>query len=281
MKSFKSIRNRIDSIGSTKQITKSMRLVSFAKAQKNKELLDEISNYYHANIELMSMLSTHEGSKTNSFFSDNGGGNSAIVVISTDRGLCSGYNSNIARTAANLIKKTANPSIITVGSKIAASFRRDNIPIRSRISGFSEYPIYEEAKLIADLLMELYREKKIDEVLVVYTKFISMIEQKVISQKLLPYETGDEKKNNGQWGCESGYSALVKKIIPDYLASTIYRAVVEAALCEQSIRVSSMDAASKNADELIEKLTLKYNQARQSSITSEITEILNGSNAVD
>lgn len=280
MKSFKSIRNRIDSIGKTKQITKSMRLVSYAKAQKNRVLYDQTESYSIANRSLIDMISTHEESKKSIYFHSKQE-KSAIIAISTDRGLCSGYNTRIAKETMEQIKRKSNPLVITVGNKIVESLSRENIKIDTKFIGFSESPIYEEAKLIADVVIEYYRQQKIDEVIIIYTEFNSMIEQHTVSQTLLPYETKNTEKKRNQWSCDSGYQALLDKIVPDYLTSRIYRAVVEAALSEQSIRVSSMDAASKNSDEMIETLTLKYNQARQSSITSEITEIINGSNAVD
>lgn len=280
MKSFKSIRNRINSIGKTKQITKSMRLVSYSKAQKNRILFDKTEGYYNASLDLIHMLSTHEDSKNSVYFNP-GEGKTAIIAISTDRGLCSGYNSNIARVTLEQAEQKSGPLVITIGNKVAERLRHENITIDTKFSGLSETPVYEEAKIIADFILEYYQQGKISEVIIVYTEFISMIEQRTSAKTLLPYEAEERDKKRNQWSCDSGYQTLLDKIVPDYLTSRIYRAIVEGALSEQSIRVSSMDAASKNSDEMIEKLTLKYNQARQSSITSEITEIINGSNAVD
>lgn len=280
MKSFKSIRNRIDSIGKTKQITKSMRLVSYSKAQKNRVLFDKTEDYYQTVLALIDMLAFHEDSKNSIYFKP-GKGKTGIIAISTDRGLCSGYNSNISRVTMEQAGQYDDPLVLTVGNKVAERLRNEDINIETKFSGLSETPVYEEARVISDFILDYYRQGKISEIIIVYTEFISMIEQHTVARRLLPYEPDREDKKRNRWSSDSGYQALLDKIVPDYLAGRIYRAIVEGALSEQSIRVSSMDAASKNSDEMIDMLTLKYNQARQGSITSEITEIINGSNAVD
>lgn len=278
--SIQSIRGRIGGIAKTKQITRSMRLVSSAKVQKARTALENCMTYYNNASYIMDVLaSTHTG-KRHRDFSVNEIRKTGIIALSTDRGLCGAYNMNVARKTLELVReKHGNVFLVTVGNKLGPILRHENIKIESTYMGISETPVFEEAELLSFHLIELYEKEEIDEIHIIYTRFESMLEQFAVSERLVPYTPSEDANISGIWGFEPEEEELISSATPCFISAALYRAMLFSALSEQSARVSSMDAAAKNSDELMERLTLYYNKMRQAGITNQIIEVVSGAAA--
>lgn len=282
VESIKAIKNRIQSIVSTRQITQSMRLVSTAKVQRVRSRMNANQPFREQAEALIDTVIRYMDGEKHPFISGNSSKEAAILVISADRGLCGGYNVNAGRAAAELVTKLGRARFVTVGSKARDYCRRR---IKANISrsfeGISENPFFEDATEIADMLIDWYKSGEIGSVYMIYTQFKNMLTQEVITTQLLPL--GDRKQEREGVrvnGFEPGAGSFLEHTVPFYLASSIYGAILEASSCEQSARVTSMDSAVKNSDEMISRLSLQYNQARQGRITQEIIEITGGADAV-
>lgn len=278
MKSIQNIRRRIESIKKTKQITNSMRLVASSKIQQSRVNMENNIDYFNASMSLMDFVAQSFTAKSSKYFNNEFSDSSAIIVISTDRGLCGAYNTNIAITTVNLVKDQNSTVMITIGNKIIPSLEQENIPVDISYLGISEVPLYEEAEMIGNKALELYEDGLADSIYVVYTEFKSMLEQEAKYIKLLPYPIPDLKGFRTDMESEPHLDKFIQDAIPSYISSAIFYALVHSAASEQASRVTSMDAASKNSDDIIQNLTMEYNKARQANITQEISEIVSGSN---
>ena len=306
MESLKTVKLRINSIKSTKQITQSMRTVSTIKAKKirlrmnqNLAFLKESKGLADAAAKSLDGTVHHytSGHKKN----DDSSLPAAVIVIGSDRGLCGGYNINIGKKLSELVKMRGDCKIITIGTKIKDYCRiRYNDMIAEQYSGISENPLYDDAAQIAAIVLEMYNKQEIDEIYIIRTRFESMLSQKAEVIKLLPHnsqagvvisdDAADSSKTAAVKQEESGVRSvasfepagekLLETAIPFYITAYIFGAILESSLCEQSSRVAGMDAAVKNAEEMIERLTTLYNLVRQGAITQEIIEIVNGADAV-
>lgn len=280
MQSLQNIQSRMRGVQSTKQITNSMQLVSSSKVQHAKDYLESTKPFV-AHYESLLNAILESGSKIESpYFTKKENGSSGIIVVSSDRGLSGGYNVNVAKKAVELAETKESPVIIGLGSRIKSVLRRSELDVAVRYLGVSERPLYEEAQMISQRVCSMYKEGSINELYIVYTQFDTMINLKPISKKLLPLESKSIKGVTPEYMWEPSLESLLEKVVPDYLSAIIFGAMAESVLAEQSSRVMSMDAASKNSDEIIATLNLEYNKLRQDAITQEITEIVSGANAV-
>ena len=291
MESLHDIKNRIKGIASTKQITKSMRMISTTKVQRVRNSL-EMNRPFLQEAGRMSQIIKANLPYGKHFFSDKREiKNTAVIVIGGDRGLCGGYNVSVGKEAQTLIERVGEAKIITVGVKardFCKSKFADQIVFSYR--GISESPFFEDAETIAETVVKWYKSGEVDQVYVVYTQFQSMLSQIPQTVKLLPFEPNqivgyndsdeDSAKNNLRIRCEIACGKLFEEFVPFHIAAFIYSAILESSTSEQSARIASMDAAVRNADEMIEAKTLIYNQARQSAITQELIEIVNGAEAL-
>ena len=280
MESTQLIKQRIRSIEGTRQITRSMRLVATTKVQKARGRL-KVNSSYLEEARYLAALSRHcvYGEK-HPYITGKEVKRSLMIVISGDRGLCGGYNVSVIRHGVAKMAELKNPCrVITIGSKARDYFkRRSDHNLLESFTGMSESPFYPVVADIARLILDLYDKGEADEVWLCYTKFISMLllEPKVV--RILPI--GEEPAKASAIRFEPKGAGILSSSVHFYLAAYIYGALLEAACCEQSARITSMDAAVKSADDLISGLTLVYNQARQSAITQELTEIVSGADAV-
>ncbi|MGI6403549.1 MAG: ATP synthase F1 subunit gamma [Oscillospiraceae bacterium] len=282
MQSIQLLKTRIGSIASTRQITQSMRLVSTAKVQRCRARMSAAAPFLEENRRLIAAaLHSLEGEQHPYLTPRQEGKATAVVVVNADRGLCGGYNINVVRRAYDLMETLPGDiRLVTVGAKARDYCRRRKHPaIAASFTGVSETPMFDDAAEIAHLLLSWYDAGEVDEILVVSTQFVSMLSQHVRVQRLLPLELPQEPLP-GMMRCEPAGSALLSRTVPFYAASFLYGILLEAATCEQSARITSMDNAVKNSEEMMESLQLLYNQARQGAITQEITEIVTGANAV-
>jgi len=206
------------------------------------------------------------------------GGRALIIAISGDRGLCGGYNVNVGKAVSKLMKTHPGAQIVTVGAKAGdyCKARYKNRVARS-FTGISETPFYEDAEAIGALAMERYRRGEANRVYVVYTQYKTMLSQKAVAHRLLPIEI---EPQSVKMRFETGSGALFGAALPFYVNAFIYGAILESAACEQGARAAAMDAAVKNAGDMIDALTLRYHQARQGEITQELIEIISAADAV-
>jgi len=278
MESLSLIKNRISSIASTRQITQSMRTIAAIKVHKAREAMTANRPFLEQAGRLVRAAGANLPYGEHPLLKKREATRAAVVVIGGDRGLCGGYNINVGKAVTKLAKNAGELRIITVGAKAGDYCRhRFKGKVARSFTGISESPFYEDAEAIAAMVMDWYVNGEADRLYVVYTQFKSMLSQRTKTEKLLPVkrETGKVKMK-----FEGGPRVLFSHALPQYVTAFIYGAILESAACEHSARIATMDAAVKNAGEMIDALTLSYHQARQGEITQEIIEIVSGADAV-
>lgn len=284
MDTMKDIRNRLRSINGTKQITESMRLVSTSKLKKVKLRMEENRPFMEQSIEMARGIALGSLVSKHPYIMGRKGKTSLIIMITGDRGLCGGYNVNVEREALALAKKLGDTQIVTVGIKGREYCRRRKKPVYYSFHGLSENPFSEDAQSIASVVLDMYNDKKVDQIYLVYTEYHSMLSQIPKSICLLPLKgilLDDEKESKSMMRYEPGEESFLPHAVYMYVCSVLFGAMLESAVSEQSARLSSMDAAVKNSNKMVDSLNLKYNQLRQGAITQEIAEIMGGANAVE
>ncbi len=278
-KSTREIKRRIRSINGTMKITSAMELVSSAKLVKARERIIRTRPYYstiHRNFqETYSVINK----LNHPLLTEREIHSSLYIVISDDRGLAGGYNHNIARLVEDEIKKTGyRANLILVGSKAIDYFQKGKYKIEDKYTGITEEPDFKDAETIAYRALDLYENNWVDEIKVAYTKFVNNMHQEPAIMRLLPVEPTENASNGKQIiEFEPSPEVVLDYLIPKYIASSIYGALVEASCSEQAARTNAMGIATENAKEMIEELKITYNRARQTAITTEITEIVSGS----
>jgi len=287
MASMRDIKNRIKSVGSTQQITKAMHLVATSKLQKSKSTLDITRPYFNEMRRLIGSIVTNTSGVVHPFFEDRYARNVLVVVMAGDRGLCGGYNVNICKKASAFMKECKHEvSAVTVGTKARDYFRRRQRNIVKSYSGISEKPYYDDATDIVTNVVEAYTEGGVDEVWLAYTEFKSVLSHEPKLMKLLPVEKSafegvEGVKHGAPMDYEPDSAAVLDFLFPKYLNTVMYGALVEASACELGARMTAMDSASSNADDMIDKLTFQFNRARQGAITQELNEIVGGASALE
>ena len=277
--SMNDIKSRMKSVQSTMQITKAMELVATSKLRRAKEKVERSRPYYEV---LRDAIKTIKASSEvgTSIFGNASDAPTLYVVIAGDRGLAGGYNANVFRLTESLAK-SGDSIYLPVGKKALEYYRHRNRDIFSDAFGMVSEIGVGEAFSAAEIITEAFREGKIGKAVLVYTKFVSMISQLPVYEELLPFsDDDDDKKYSPDPLFEEDVEQILDKIIPNYIGGIIFSAVCEASASESGARRSSMNAANKNAAEMIDTLMLKYNRARQAVITQEITEIVSGAEAL-
>jgi F-type H+-transporting ATPase subunit gamma len=272
---MRSIKRRIRSVGSTQQITRAMNLVAASKLAKARASLESARPFCLETESSVKRIAA-AASPNNPYFKAGQNRKLAIIVITGDRGLCGGYNVNASKAGYSLIKDGEGDLVISVGVKGRDYFRRRRRKIIRSYSGVSEMPFYEDAYEIGMVAMDLFKDGEVGEVHLVYTKFLSTMTHETSSKRLLPIESG----GGGVMDFEPSEDDLLTYLVPKYISTVIYGAMLESSACEQSARMTGMDSATKNSVDLINSLSLQYNRARQDAITAELTEIVSGANAL-
>ncbi|MCL2121648.1 MAG: ATP synthase F1 subunit gamma [Clostridiales bacterium] len=267
------------SIEGTRQITRSMRLVSIAKMQKAREAMEQNLPFLRESLRLASAAKSCLFGEKHPYLNDRPKRVTLMVVISGDRGLCGGFNAGIIRYAqAHLETLGHEVKVISIGAKAGDAFRRRRQYQQiASYHGLTDAPIYAEAEEIAGLIRGLYDAGEVDQALLCYTQFTSMLVQQPCVLQLLPVEVPADRYAPLTYEPEG--AEMLEQIVPFYLASRLYGALLESSLSEQSARVLSMDGAVRTAGEMIQSLNVRYNKARQGVITQEITEIISGADA--
>ncbi|MGV8145810.1 MAG: ATP synthase F1 subunit gamma [Alkaliphilus sp.] len=278
------IKRRIKSVTSTRQITKAMELVSSAKLRKAKKHLQETKPYFAALSDTINEILEASDEIKNVFLNSREVKKTLCIVIAADRGLCGGYNANVLKKALNETTKREKISVLTIGSKARDFFRKVEADFDGEYVGISERPVYENAKKIGALSRELFKQDSVDEVILVYTEFVSTISHKPRAVKILPLniDTGNyvPQEREERMEYEPSAEEVFDYLVPKYIDSMIYGALIESSTSEQGARRVAMESATDNAEDMIDELQLKYNRARQASITQEIAEIVGGAEAL-
>lgn len=276
----KAIRNRIRSVESTMHITKAMELVASSKLRHATERMERSRFFFETLVASLSDFG--EGIAECSFAPRKEVRRRALVVIAGDRGLAGGYNNNVFKTVKAIVSDGIPYSVLPIGRRAGDYFRHRDIPClfekTPTLEGFS----MEDCARAGQLLADGFRRGEYDEVKLVFTDYITMLSQNPATLPLLPLDPHkDDEKSERARRAETVYdpspAAVLDAITPEYLSGLIWGAVCESFTSELAARRTAMDAASKNASEMIDTLSLKYNRARQSAITQEITEIIGGS----
>ena len=280
---MKEIKTRIKSVESTKQITKAMELVSSSKFRKAKEKAESARPYFNTLYNTVQDIAKNTSNSRNVFLKERKVNNVCYIVIAGDRGLAGGYNSNILK-AVIAHNKLATGKIIPVGKKAKESLSKRGYEVIDYIESV-EKCVYEDANRVAQAAMEAYKNGEVDEVNLVYTEFISALSQEPKIVKLLPVtidNTNTEKEvKKGKAAVQylPSADAVLGYILPKYVSGSVYGAIAESFASEQAARRTAMESATDNANEMISKLELVYNRARQAAVTQEISEIVGGAAA--
>lgn len=284
------IKHKIKSISSTKQITKAMELVSTAKLKKSKEKMESFRPFFYEILNNLSDVLDRAITQHSVFSNRSEINNSLIVVITSDRGLCGGYNINVMKKAEAIAAKKKNVKLVTVGRRATDYFKKKNYDVVKSYSGLSENVSYPFVKLLSEDIIKLYLAKEVDEIEMVYTQMLSAINQKATVIGLIPinlseFATEEEiaraRKDVEKIQYLPSLDEVIEHLVPKYISGVIHGALIESTAAEHSARRNAMENASNNAQEMIDALTLSFNQARQGTITQELTEIVGGANALE
>ncbi|MCH5208663.1 MAG: ATP synthase F1 subunit gamma [Oscillospiraceae bacterium] len=275
---MKAIKRRIKSVGSTKQITKAMQLVASSKLRKAKVRAEQARPYF--NELYRSMCEIASGRNIQTVFTERREVKRRLfIVVAGDRGLAGGYNSNVLKLAAAAHKDDAEkPKIIAIGRKAVEYFAKRGYELVASYANIAENIKPNTAQDIANIAVDLFTNKEVDEVVVFYTMFVSSMSQQPQSMAVLPMTT-TELENTVEITYDPSPEAVFNRIVPRFTASLIQCAVVESYASEQGARRTAMENATDNADAMTESLSLLYNRARQASITTEIIDIVSGASA--
>ena len=289
MASMRDIKRRRTSIQSTQQITKAMKLVSTAKLQKARSRAEDSKAYFNCMYQTMTSLLAKAGNLDHPYVKSNGCEKKAIVVVTSNRGLAGGYNSNIVRLITGSDFKKEDVRIYAVGGKGLELLKHRGYEVVADYSEIIEEPVYDDAKVVATRLLDDFAKGEIGEIYLAYTFFKNTVSHIPTLMKVLPVEAqeaeeGEEEANAVDkitpMNFEPEEEEAVRLLVPKYISSILYGAFIEAVASENGARMQAMDSATSNAEEMISDLTLKYNRARQGSITQELTEIIAGANAI-
>ena len=285
MPTMKIIRRRIASVNSTKQIMKAMNLAASSKVQKARVQLDLIRPMFDDVEMIIDSIRTCESTEENIFVQKRKVKRVAYLVIMADRGLCGAYNINVGKAALAHMNEHADgkETIIAIGSRSWDFFRRRGKNITHKYQGVTESVTPDFAQEIGQKLLNMYKSGEADELYIVYTSFISILSYMPKVIKVLPLSAETRKLEGESFDVMSydpDVNTFLDHTVPLYINTLIYSTMMESNVCEQAARMTSMDAAARNADEIIEDLTLDYNRRRQGAITQEISEIVSGANAI-
>ena len=286
MANLKEIRNRITSVGSTMQITSAMKMVSAAKLKRAQDAIIQMRPYANKLTELLINLSSSLDASEGGGFSSSRGINSVLIVtITSNRGLCGGFNANVIKSAVSLSNNTykgKNIDIISIGKKSSKFFRKSDLNLISSHDDIFLDLSYENISSIAESIMNHYLEGKYDKVVLVYNQFKNAATQKIMNESYLPVEAPSEKDiKGGDYIFEPQKKEIVEELIPKSLKTQLYKALLDSHASEHGARMTAMHKATDNASELKKELTLSYNKARQAAITAEILEIVGGAEALN
>lgn len=285
MASMRDIKRRRDSIQSTGQITKAMKLVSTVKLQKAKGKAENTRPYFDLMYETVCNILAKSGDIQHKYLSAGETSKKAIIVITANRGLAGGYNTNITKLITGSDIPREDAVIYTVGRKGREILERKGYNIVKDYSEVINEPMYTDAKAICDEVLRAFTDGEVGEIYLAYTTFKNTVVHTPQLIKLLPVNPEEVEAEGAEYNLPMNYEPnedeALDMIIPKYVCSLIYGALIEAVASENGARMQAMDNATSNAEDMISSLSLKFNRARQASITQELTEIISGANAIE
>lgn len=312
MANAKEIQNRIRSIQDTMKITRAMYMMSSMKLRKAKQQLENTEPYFFGLQDQISSILYHFPDMEHIYFDKRSSDNAetfkkkAYIVLTGDKGMAGAYNHNVIKEAQNLCDNSDNYTLFVVGEIGRQYFLGQGYPVRENFQFTATNPSMHRARVITELIVDLYNREQIDEVYVIYTKMANSIKEEVEVRQLLPLKTHQfikqemlekqkesfNKDDNGYDDNEEHYDndgnfliypspkKVLKKVVYNYVTGFIYGALVEASASEENARMMAMQSATDNAEEMLKDLSVQYNRVRQAAITQEITEVIGGAKAL-
>lgn len=283
MASSQDLRRRIKSVKNTQQITKAMKMVAAAKLRRAQEAVVAARPFCRMIKDVLGRVAKSAGGVNHPLLEVREPKNIAFVVVTADRGLCGGFNANVIKMAFNESKAVKDPVMVTVGRKSRDFFRRRNYNIGEQYVGLGENIKFAQAQDIARYVIDKYSNAEFDVVYLSFSEFVSVMTQRPTTIKLLPVEPPQEKEEAKpvEYIYEPSAESVLYELLPKYVETTIFSALLESKAGEQAARMTAMDSATSNAADMIDRLTLVLNRARQAAITKEIAEIVGGSAALE
>lgn len=288
MASMRDIKRRKVSIQSTQQITKAMKLVSTVKLQRAKTRAERSKTYFECMYETVTSMLEKSGNIDHPYLVAGGSEKKAVIVITSNRGLAGGYNSNVVKLLTRGSLSKEDVEVYAIGKKGRDTLKRYGYEIKEDYPDVINEPIYSDAAAISEKVLQSFADGEVGEIYLAYTAFKNTVSHVPTLLKLLPVDV-DAVSKDGKAQSEDAKVPMnyepeeeeaLNLIIPKYVTSLIYGALVEAVASENGARMQAMDSATSNAEEMIDHLSLMYNRARQGSITQELTEIIGGAEAI-
>ncbi len=285
MPTLKSIKKRIGSVKNTRQITKAMKMVSAAKLRRAQDNVVAARPYAKKLTEVLERLAGNVEEECSPLLRQRDSEKALLIVVTSDRGLCGGFNANICKAADRFIREKrseiASLSVMTIGRK-GHDFLKNRHTIWKNYTGIQSNLNYQTAALLAQEVIEAFVAEEFDEVYLLFNAFRSVMSQDITLDKLLPIAPAAEAEEEAPalYIYEPSKAELLAELLPKHIEVQLFRALLESVAAEHGARMTAMDSASKNASEMIGKLTLQYNRARQAAITKELMEIISGAESI-
>ncbi|MAJ89926.1 MAG: ATP synthase F1 subunit gamma [Flavobacteriales bacterium] len=286
MANLKEIRSRITSVGSTMQITSAMKMVSAAKLKRAQDAIGRLRPYANKQTELLSSLSgSLDSSDAGAYTQKRASKNIMIVTITSNRGLCGGFNAYIIKKTKELIVNeypNSDVKILSIGKKSSEHFVKNGFNVFAKHDELFSDLTFDNVSNVAESIMQKFLKGDFDKVILVYNQFKNAATQIIITENFLPVEPPkNDKTQSGDYIFEPEKQEIIKELIPKSLKTQLFKAVLDSHAAEHGARMTAMHKATDNAAELKKELTLTYNKARQAAITGEILEIVGGAEALN
>ncbi|MFM2359970.1 MAG: synthase subunit gamma [Bacteroidota bacterium] len=288
---LKEVRNRIKSVQSTQQITKAMKMVSAAKLRRAQDAITQMRPYAHKLQEMMSnIVSTSEGEISLALAAERSAQKVLVIVVTSDRGLCGGYNSNLIKLAKQVIREKyseqlaqGNVQVLPIGKKGYEHFSKNGFKVVDQYWDIFTGLSFEKVQAAAAYAMQAFANKEIDAVELVFSEFKNAATQRFVAEQFLPVQKIANKAGakKSDFIFEPNKEVLISELMPKILNTQLFKAVLDGHASEHGARMTAMDKASENANELLKSLKISYNRARQAAITTELTEIVSGAAALN
>ncbi len=288
---LKEVRNRIKSVQSTQQITKAMKMVSAAKLRRAQDAITQMRPYAHKLQEMLSnIVSNSDGDVNLALATERPVENVLIVIVTSDRGLCGGYNSNLIKLTRQLIfekyreqHSRGHVSVLPIGKKGYEHFTKNGFKVVDKYWDIFTGLSFDKVQTAAKYAMEAFANKEVDKVELVFSEFKNAATQAFIAEQFLPVSKVQKKagETNADFIFEPSKEVLISELMPKILNTQLFKAVLDGNASEHGARMTAMDKASDNANELLKSLKISYNRARQAAITTELTEIVSGAAALN
>lgn len=282
---LREIKGRIKSVQNTRQITKAMKMVAAAKLRRAQERAEAARPYAEKMREVVMSIAAGTSGAKHPMLQSRPVKKTGYVVITSDRGLAGGYNGNVLRMVSRTIderhKSKDEYTIIVLGRRGRDFFKKRNYSVSEAVVNLSDSPTFADIKSVTRKAVQLFADEQIDQLYLVYNKFISAIQQDPTEVQLLPLSGIEKVEGTPTYDFEPSADEVLADLLPKYAETLIFSALLDAKASEQGARMTAMGSATDNASDMIDRLTLFYNRARQAAITQEIAEIVGGANALE